>query len=60
MCDLSQRLHDESEAKGKFEEKIATAKHMLSLGKSIQDIELITNLPLTAIKQIQTEMLRSV
>ena len=45
---------------GKNNEKIDIAKRMLALGKSLQDIELITNLPLTTIKQLQEEMLQPV
>ena len=45
---------------GKNNEKIDIAKRMLALGKSLQDIELITNLSLTTIKQLQAEMLQPV
>ena len=40
----------------KEEEKLATAKRMLALGKSLQDIMLITDLPMNKIQELQAEM----
>ena len=44
------------EAKGEANEKFATAKRMLALNKSLQDIMLITNLPMSKIQELQAEM----
>lgn len=60
MDDLIKEFYDAGAAKGRNKEKLDTAKRMLALGKSLQDIELITNLPLTTIKQLQAEMLQPV
>ena len=64
MDDLIKEFYDagaaKGEAKGRNKEKLDTAKRMLALGKSLQDIELITNLPFTTIKQLQAEMLQPV
>ena len=46
----------EGEAKGEAQEKFATAKRMLALGKSLQDIMLITDLPMNKIQELQAEM----
>ena len=47
----------EGMAKGKAEEKFATAKRMLKRGKSsLADIAEDTDLPLDTIKKIQAEM----
>ena len=46
----------EGRVEGKNEEKFAIAKRMLTLGKSLQDIMLITDLPLTQIHKLQTEL----
>ena len=46
----------EGEAKGEANEKFATAKRMLNLGKSLQDIVLITDLPMSKIQELQAEM----
>ena len=43
-------------AKGETQEKFATAKRMLALGKSLQDIMLITDLPMNKIQELQAEM----
>ena len=42
----------EVEAKGEDNEKFATAKRMLALGKSLQDIMLITDLPMNKIQEL--------
>ena len=47
---------DEARAEGKAQEKFATAKHMLALGKSLQDIMLITDLPMSKIQELQSEI----
>ena len=47
---------DETRAKGKAQEKFATAKRMLALGKSLQDIMLITDLPMSKIQELQSEI----
>ena len=46
----------EDYAEGEAQEKFATAKRMLALGKSIQDIMLITDLPMNKIQELQAEM----
>lgn len=46
----------EGRVEGKNEEKFAIAKRMLTLGKSLQDIMLITDLPLTQIHKLQAEL----
>ena len=43
-------------AEGEPQEKFATAKRMLALGKSLQDIMLITDLPMSKIQELQTEI----
>ena len=43
-------------AEGEAQEKFATAKRMLALGKSLQDIMLITDLPMNKIQELQAEM----
>lgn len=43
-------------AEGEAQEKFATAKRMLALGKSLQDIMLITDLPMSKIQELQTEI----
>lgn len=43
-------------AEGEANEKFATAKRMLNLGKSIQDIVLVTDLPMSKIQELQAEM----
>ena len=43
-------------AEGETQEKFATAKRMLALGKSLQDIMLITDLPMNKIQELQAEM----
>ena len=43
-------------AEGEANEKFATAKRMLNLGKSLQDIVLITDLPMSKIQELQAEM----
>lgn len=47
---------DEASAEGKAQEKFATAKRMLALGKSLQDIMLITDLPMSKIQELQSEI----
>ena len=46
----------EARAEAKEEEKFATAKRMLALGKSLQDIMLITDLPMSKIQELQAEV----
>lgn len=43
-------------AEGEAQEKFATAKRMLALGKSLQDIVLITDLPMSKIQELQAEI----
>lgn len=43
-------------AEGETQEKFATAKRMLALGKSLQDIMLITDLPMSKIQELQAEI----
>ena len=43
-------------AEGKTNEKFATVKRMLKLGKNLQDIALVADLPLAKVQQIQAEM----
>lgn len=47
---------DEARVEGKAQEKFATAKRMLALGKSLQDIMLITDLPMSKIQELQSEI----
>ena len=64
MKDLRNEAFYEGEAKGKAEgkaegkvnEKFATVKRMLALGKTIQDIALCTDLPLAKVQELQAEM----
>lgn len=44
------------ELKAKLKKKFATAKRMLALGKSLQDIMLITDLPMSKIQELQAEI----
>ena len=46
----------EGRAEGRAQEKFATAKRMLALGKSLQDIMLITDLPMNKIQELQAEV----
>ena len=46
----------EGKAEGRAQEKFATAKRMLALGKSLQDIMLITDLPMSKIQELQSEV----
>ena len=46
----------EGKAEGRAQEKFATAKRMLALGKSLQDIMLITDLPMNKIQELQAKM----
>ena len=43
-------------AEGKANEKFATVKRMLALGKTLQDIALCTDLPLAKVQELQAEM----
>ena len=43
-------------AEGDANEKFATVKRMLNLGKSLEDIMLITDLPMSKIQELQAEM----
>ena len=47
---------DEARAEGEAQEKFATAKRRLALGKSLQDIMLITDLPMSKIQELQAEI----
>ena len=47
---------DEARAEGKAQEKFATAKRMLALGKSLQDIMLITDLPMSKFKSYSLKL----
>lgn len=48
---------DKARAKGENKEKFATVKRVLKRGKSsLAEIALTTELPLSTIKQIQTDM----
>ena len=61
MDDLIKEFYDASAAKGKKEEKLATAKRMLKKGKSsLEDIAEDTDLSLDVVKQLQAEMLQPV
>ena len=44
------------EAKGESNEKFATVKRMLALGKTLQDIALCTDLPLAKVQELQADM----
>ena len=64
MDNFSKQIYDagindgrkEGKAEGRAQEKFATAKRMLALGKSLQDIILITDLPMSKIQELQTEV----
>ena len=60
MDNFSKQIYDaginDGRKEGKTEEKFATAKRMLALGKSLQDIILITDLPMSKIQELQTEV----
>ena len=43
-------------AEGETKEKFATVKRMLKLGKSLQDIALVADLPLAKVQELQAEM----
>ena len=43
-------------AKGESNEKFATVKRMLALGKTLQDIALCTDLPLAKVQELQADM----
>lgn len=45
----------EARAEGRYEEKCTAAKRMLALNYSLQDIMLITDLPLSQIHKLQAE-----
>ena len=49
----------EGKLEGKTEEKFATAKRLLAMKLSIQDIATATSLPVVTIKKLQAEMLHS-
>ena len=64
MDEFSKKLYDagindgraEGRAEGETKEKFATVKRMLALGKSLQDIALSTDLPLSKVQELQAEM----
>lgn len=60
MDNFSKQIYDaginDGRAGGKAQEKFATAKRMLALGKSLQDIMLITDLPMSKIQELQSEI----
>ena len=60
MDEFSKKLYDASindgRAEGETKEKFATVKRMLSLGKSLQDIVLCTDLPLAKVQELQAEL----
>ena len=56
MDEFSQKLYDAGINEGETKEKFATVKRMLALGKSLQDIALSTDLPLTKVQELQAEM----
>ena len=53
---LLEAMKTDLKREGKAEEKIAIAKRMLSLGKSLQDIMFITDLPMEKIYKLQVEL----
>ena len=50
----------EAKAEGKHEEKLDTAKRLLNMHLSIQDIAKATMLSIAEIKQLQKEMFQSI
>ena len=60
MDEFSKKLYDagmnEGRAEGETKEKFATVKRMLALGKSLQDIALSTDLPLSKVQELEAEM----
>ena len=56
MDEFRKKLYDAGMNEGKSEEKFATVKRMLALGKSLQDIALSTDLPIAKVQELQAEM----
>lgn len=56
MDEFSKKLYDAGINDDRANEKFATVKRMLSLGKSLQDIALCTDLPLAKVQELQAEL----
>ena len=50
-------LRDEAHAEGKAEEKTATAKRLLSMGLSVQDVATATLLSIEQVEKIKAEQI---
>ena len=55
-CDIAKKIAKEE---GKTTEKFATAKRLLTMKLSIQDIAKATTLPIVKIQELQAEMLHT-
>ena len=55
MKDIREESLAEGEAKGKAEEKLATAKRLLNMGLSVQDVAKGTSLSVEQVEKIKTE-----
>ena len=55
MKDIREESLAEGEAKGKAEEKLATAKRLLSMGLSVQDVAKGTSLSVEQVEKIKAE-----
>ena len=55
MKDIREESLAEGEAKGEAKEKLATAKRLLSMGLTTQDIAKATALPIEQIEKIEAE-----
>ena len=67
-CDIAKKIalaegeakgRAEGEAEGETKEKFATAKRLLTMKLSIQDIAKATTLPVVKIQELQAEMLHT-
>ena len=56
MKDIREESLAEGEAKGKAEEKLATAKRLLSMGLSVQDVAKATLLSVEQVEKIKAEL----
>ncbi|WP_455265067.1 hypothetical protein [Phascolarctobacterium sp.] len=55
MKDIREESLAEGEAKGKAEEKLATAKRLLSMGLSVQEVAKATLLSVEQVEKIKAE-----
>ena len=57
MKDIREESLAEGEAKGRAEEKLATARRLLSMGLSVQDIVKATTLSIEQVEAIKAEQI---